>query len=519
MRRLLLPLLLSACASTPVAQTSPSRPVPEARAGSPTDRQRLPKLVVLVVVDQLGQAHLDQWGHLFQGGLARLTGPGAYRATGVYPHAVTETCPGHATLATGASPSVHGIVSNHFPLDGKPSYCLEAEPLPAQTIGDIARAGGAKVATVSIKDRGATLIAGQDASLVVWVDRKTGIEQTGSHAEHAPLSPPLVPTETWMAWAAEPWVLHDPDRMKGIEIADDQEHENDPGVGTTFPHASGDTTDGPAGLARRLMVTPVGGDYLTAAGLAAIERVPLGATDTPDFLSLSYSHFDGIGHAFTPLSLEGVDSLLRLDLQLADLFEGLDARVGAGQWTVVLSADHGTPMGVPHYVDLEPLGPRLDEALAAAGLPALRDASVTAISLQAGLTPQQRRASLSVARRVAGSIEGTVDVLDLNDPTGPFADAWRLNLYPGRNADFEVILAEGAIPMFRGMTRGTTHGSPRSYDTEVPVLAWGVGVKSGAGGRVDVRSVAPTVAALLGLAPPAQAEAPPLTAALSVPEP
>ena len=298
MRPLFSALLLSiACAGTPAAQSGPV--APEATAAAPT-KANPPRLVVYIVVDQLSQGHLDRWGHLLSEGLERLLGEDAFRATGVYPHAATETCPGHATLATGASPAVHGIVANHFTLDGKPAYCLDATPMPAESIGDSARREGRQVAALSIKDRGATLIGGSDPSLVVWFDRKAGQELTGSYQTPVPLTPPLVPQSTWMAWAGSAWELHAPEQMAALGIPDQQDHERDPGVGTTFPHPAGDLTTGPAGLAGRLMYTPAGGDYLTAAGLAAVDRLGLGQGTAPDLLGLSYSHFDGVGHAFTP---------------------------------------------------------------------------------------------------------------------------------------------------------------------------------------------------------------------------
>lgn len=508
---------LAACTGAATPAKAPEVAAPAAQAAQPAlaAARQGPPLVVLVVVDQLAQAHLDRLAGKLPGAFGRLTGPEAWQAVGVYAHSATETCPGHATIATGASPSVHGIVGNSFVLNGRMAYCLDAGPLPVQSIGDVVTAAGGKVASLSIKDRGATLVGGNKPTLVAWMNRRTGVEQTGTYAAPQPLQPPLVPTSDWVGWVTTPWTLANPQLVASLGIPDDQPHESDPGIGRTFPHTAPSASAGPAGVANLLMATPAGGEYLTAAALAAVDRAELGQDATPDLLSVSYSHFDGIGHTFTPASQESVDALIRLDQQLARLFAGLDERVGAGAWTVVLTADHGIPMQVPTYVDLEPLTLAIASELAGADLPPLAGRAGTAVYLNPGLPPDQRAASLAAVTRAAASVPGIAHVVDLANPTGPFAQAFVENRFEGRNPDFEIVLQEGAITSSSGRASGTTHGSPYPYDTRVPVLAWGQGIQPGQGGEVDMRDVAPTLAALLGAPPPKQATGTPLTAALA----
>jgi predicted AlkP superfamily pyrophosphatase or phosphodiesterase len=253
-------------------------------------------------------------------------------------------------------------------------------------------------------------------------------------------------------------------------------------------------------------MTPAGGDYVTAAALAALDRYGLGLGGPPDLLTLSYSHYDGIGHQFTPASLESIDALLRLDDQLQELMDGLDAHAGAGRWSLVLSADHGAPDGVPDYLDLSAVPAAITAALEAAGLPAPSAFVGAGLFLADGLDPEQRARSVEIARQVATQSRGVEDLIDMANPSGPFADAFRASAWAGRGPDLRLLLAPNAVPASADDHTGTTHGAPRPYDQNVPLLAWGVGVRAGQGETVDARQAAPTVAALLGVPAPSGAE-------------
>ena len=114
-------------------------------------------------------------------------------------------------------------------------------------------------------------------------------------------------------------------------------------------------------------------------------------------------------------------------------------------------------------------------------------------------------------------VDGVLDLVDLKHPTGAFAEAFRASYFPGRSPDARLLLADNAVPVYKKDPRGTTHGAPRPYDQQVPFLAVGAGVKAGQGGVVDVRQVAPTAAALLGVPAPDGAQAPAVAAALQAP--
>ena len=136
-----------------------------------------PTLVVLVVVDQLPVRLLDRARPLLVGGLAQLAnGDGSFRAVARYPYATTTTCPGHATIATGAAPSVHGIVGNEWYLgaEQRTVYCGDPVWLRVGGIGDQVIGAGGQVAAVSIKDRAALMLGGRQPTAAAWIDKTTG---------------------------------------------------------------------------------------------------------------------------------------------------------------------------------------------------------------------------------------------------------------------------------------------------------------------------------------------------------
>lgn len=501
MSRRIAPLFaLAACAG---AQAPPAPPV----GPPPAPPAAAPALVVLVVVDQLGTVHLDRSGAQLTGGFARLLAGPSWHGVAEHPHAKTETCPGHVTLATGASPSVHGIPANRFMVDGEKTYCGDLALMRVESIGDVFSAAGGRVVGLSLKDRAALFLAGHTPTLAAWIDAEGAlVERREAGADPVPVAPPLVPAAQVAGWLSAPWVPLDASVLGGQPAESDYEHDHDMGKG--FPKVpAAQALPDQGGTA--LKYTPAGGPYLTAAALAAVDRHGLGADATPDLLTVSYSHFDGIGHAHTPASQESVDALFRLDQDLGALMDGLDARVGAGRWTLVLTGDHGAPEGAPTYVDLESVPGTFSAALAAAGLPDTVTGDGHGFWLDPGLDAAGRADAVAVVRAAAVGIAGLEAVIAPGalEPDTPFADAYREGFVDGRSADIELLLAADHIALYPPYgPRGTDHGCPRPYDREVPLLAVGAGVAAGAG-RVDARTVAPSLAALAGLRPPAGATA------------
>lgn len=478
-----LALFVLACTHTP--------PVPAPEGSSPETAENAPDLAVLIVVDQLPVRLLEAAEPLYEHGLKRLLADDAARLTARYAHAITYTCPGHATISTGAAPSVSGIVSNDWYVpahDGEPGkhvYCGDPAFLRVGTLADRVHESGGKVVSVALKDRAAMMLGGTQADVLSFYDKKAG-------AFTAPLQE--VDTARWH----QPWEALHPGGYERLVGPDDDPNEADPGIGTTFPH--------PAPDARSLLFTPFAGEALVDAVLAGVDAGGIGQDATPDLLTLSFSQTDYIGHAFTSESWEALDGMVRLDRSIGRLMEALDERFGAENITYLLTSDHGASVAegavrVPPDAVVE----AADGALEAAGLASGVIVESPSLWLPPELTtdPEVRtRAAALVAEAVSAvpGIEGAY-AWRVTPPSGPHADAVSLSLDDERSGDVYVLRGANALFDYSGRGQGTSHGTPFAHDTEVPFLAAGARVKP-TRGTVDVRQVAPTVSALLGLDAP-----------------
>lgn len=472
---------------------------PEAATG-PAQQEALPerpRLVVWIVVDQLPERLLDRARPHVVGGLARLLGPEAWTGVAEYAHASTLTGPGHATLATGASPSVHGIVSNHW-YQGEESYnCADLDLLLAEPAADRVAAAGGRVVALSHKDRGAVFLGGGHARAVVQYDKDSG-RFVGAPWADLDLEP----------LRAEPWQPAHPELYASFG-PDDREVERGPD-GATFPHDIRDPG--------HFLYSTAAGTALVNAAIAGVDAEELGRDEIPDLLTLSFSHTDYVGHAYTSESWEALDALLGVDRDLGRLFDHLDQVVGEGRWTAVLSSDHGAAPDVSRRIEPSAVLALGEAALSALGHEGSLRAFEPYVALPSTITDPDAR--LTAAQAVAEAMAQAEGVAA--------AWAWRAGLpesvphgaavleaiHPERAGDVYLYLEEETLFTFRGHPTGTSHGSPWSYDRRVPLLLVGAGIQPGEGTEpVDVRQVAPTVAALLGVPPPAQAEQPPVWAA------
>lgn len=497
--------LLAGC--PPKGVVSPS----EAPQPSDVRAAKVPRLAVLIVVDQLPVRLLDAVRPQLQGGLARLTGPEAYNGVGRHAHAITFTCPGHATLSTGASPSVNGIVSNDWYAPAAPSaagepegtavYCGDPALIRVETLSDVVIARGGQVAALSLKDRGAIMIGGRNATASVWFDRA---------ALH--FTAPLEALDV-QPWFALEWTAIHPEFYATLG-PDDAPAEADPGLGLTFPHPAASTAP------KTFLFTPYAGDALTDAAIAAVDQLGLGTDDTPDLLGVSYSQTDYIGHAWTSESWEALDGMIRLDASIGRLLNHLDAKVGRDGYVVVLSSDHGSiPAAGATRIPVPAIPDAANKALAAAGFagnvvwedPGVwLPASARADDASRAKAARAVAAAIRAVPGIGGAWAWRVDGVD-----GPYADAVRASLDDERSGDVYVLLGPNALFDYPGSEgHGTSHGTPYDNDALVPVLAWGAPVEpANAPPQVDTRQIAPTIAAWIGMDPPAAAEQPVIQAA------
>ncbi|MFT5431376.1 MAG: putative AlkP superfamily pyrophosphatase or phosphodiesterase [Myxococcota bacterium] len=349
-------------------------------APPPPPTGEAPQLVVLLVADQLSYDLYDRYQRQFRFGLKTLRDGGTrYRAT--HDHGITETAPGHATLATGVHPARHGIPSNDWWGDERWVYAVEDDN--TLQVGDslvgrspeLLRRDGlgvwlqeahpdARVVTVSAKDRSAVLMAGRANADAYWFEPLRGRFVTSTHFRSE--YPGWVDRfheahrSTWLEERI--WVDEVPPRLKRLSRADTSRFEGN-GAQTFFPHraseeASNVDESGAAldGIAREQAffgwwaTTPMLDRATFEFALAAVEAGGLGADETPDLLALSVSQTDRVGHAYGPNSREQFDNLLRLDAELGDFLSELDRLVGEGRWVVAFTSDHGI-FPIPEYAN------------------------------------------------------------------------------------------------------------------------------------------------------------------------
>lgn len=330
-----------------------------------------PKLVLQITVDQfrgdLPTRYLDRLG---KGGIRYLLEKGTHYANAHYRHANTETAVGHATLFTGADPSRHGLIGNawidrstgelvynteddrHHLIgkDPKPHEGVSPRNLLASTIGDelvISNAGQSRVFSVSIKDRGA-IIPGGHAGKAFWYSKSTGdfVTSTYYYDEYPQWVKQWNQAKPADQYRGKTWeLLNDRSTYLAGEMDDRAYEANLPPLGRTFPHQYGDNKY----LYLILSLTPVGDELTLDFTKTLVENENVGQGDNVDFLAVSFSSTDYIGHMFGPSSLESEDNILRLDRILAELFEFVDKTVGLENTLIVLSADHGAPEA-PEYM-------------------------------------------------------------------------------------------------------------------------------------------------------------------------
>ena len=521
-----------------------------------------PRLVLQITVDGLRGDLLDRYVDNFgNSGFNYLRNNGVVYSNAHYLHANTETIVGHTTLATGATPAVHGMVGNvwYHADSGELGYNIEdAEaPLiptrehsveglqvdPAQkrarssgrsprgilvpTFSDtlrIASAGKAKIFGVSGKDRSAVAMAGKTGT-AYWYSTNNGDFQSSKYY--------LDQYPAWVrAWnsqrqaenlSGEQWQLLLDQTQYRLGHQDDRPYEVDlKGYGITFPHPFG-PVDHPL-FFTRVLVSPEGDRLLLDFAKTLIEPEQIGHDDETDYLSISFSAVDAVNHFFGPSSLENEDIILQLDRTLADLFQFIDKRVGLDNTLIVFSADHGMAEMPEYATELGYDASRLysDEVLALArkisgalfGSEALvKDffrpylyLDGDAISDKA-LDRQHIATAIADELAKASGIGGAIPAsrIALGELPGPAA-AVRHNHHPQRSGDVYIFQQPYWFMFDRGAV-AAMHGSPWGYDTHVPIIFAGHEINAAQVTRlVHPIDVAPTLSALLHMSPPAAAQ-------------
>ena len=525
------------------------------------------RLVVQITVDQLRGDIPARFAHRFvegePGGFRYLLEHGLVFANAHFAHATTFTALGHATLVTGGYTAQHGIAGNDWydPVRGKRVYAVEdpdasvlrkqhgihegSSPrnLTSTTLGDelVSASGGqSRVFAVSGKNRAAILTGGH-LGKAFWYWKDTGEFVTSDfYYDEYP---------AWVAkWnAARPanrfrntrWQLIDDPASYLFLGQDDRPFERSyKSLGRTFPHVL--NHEEPAAFYSQLRFTPMQDELVLEFAEALVRGEQLGTGEYPDYLSLSFSATDLIGHAFGPNSLEAEDNILRLDRTLARLFAFLDQQVGLDKTLVVLSSDHGI-CAAPEYSSSKGFDAgRLDPPALVADLNArLRrnfDIDIDLVAAfynpslyldlaalaRTGLpTADVERALVNELRAVPGiamAISRT-DLLRGAVPSDPIGQRVLRAFHPRRTG--HVVIVQEQLWYLHTVrdTYTAMHGSPYSYDTFVPIMFAGPGVPAGKVHRaVGPEDIAPTLAAYLGIQPPSGSMGRVLTEVLQTPE-
>ena len=514
-------------------------------SGSGLPRDEPPRLVVLLCVDQLFSEQLDRLDAWLDGGLARIWREGTVHRAAMLSYAATETGPGHATLATGCRPARHGLVGNayHDRVLGRGMYCVGDQG--AQPVTSAGRGEGSSVSPANLlvpgladrmrsvfpgshcvsiagKDRAAVSMGGRKGT-VLWWDRRDGGFATSTFygAELPPFASEW--NAAWMeragGWRWEADFPGDP-ALVGTH-ADDRPGEAPFGTqGWTFPYELPEGQEARSILAPAVFATPLIDEFTIELARSAVAAQGLGDDGEPDLLAIGLSGCDVVGHQYGPYSWEVTDLLLRVDDALAVLFDELDARVGAGNWIVALSSDHGV-LELPEALAARDVGARrIDREESAAVGRAAREALESAypgvdVGLaydgrtfvldpaavqDAGLDGAEVRATLA---RAAESVPWVGAAYTLEDLAGDGAvDGWiglyRAGFHPDRSEDV-VLRAEPWL--LGGMGRGTSHGSPYPYDRRIPLAFYGAGFEARRlHGPAASEDAVPTLLAVLGVA-------------------
>lgn len=534
-------LLVAAGCNHSDRRDEPSSATPPIDAGA---RSGL-RLVVVVTIDQLPTWTFERDKTLFTGGLKRLLESGIV-AEGELPYANTYTAPGHATIGTGAPPSVTGILANSwyrrdrasqvssvddpeasiFGLEGRPVVTgVSSRPLRVDGVADVlrrSRPGLSKSVSVSLKDRGAVLMLGRRPDLALWYeDALPGMTTSSFYASKLPDWVMRFNDELPVNTFARAWSPGDATMLARVTgIADDSPGEGKGSdFGRTFPHDLSRSADSRGAI----RLTPTGTELVLAAARAAVSGEALGHHAAPDLLGVSISSHDYAGHFWGQESWERLDLLLRLDLALGEFLDFLDREVGTGSYAVVLTSDHGANPMVELSAATGRRAYRVStlRLVQVAGSAAARvlgrgkwvvacDASTLYMSdAFRALPADDQRRTLDAIAKALGRVPGVAEVRTTAELAGdcerrPEGDALICRSITDESGELFVVPTRGSS-LSGGYQTGTSHGSPSREDRFVPVLVTAPGLAPATLEKpVSMLQVAPTVSALLGIdSPPA----------------
>lgn len=526
--------------------------------GKKPEKEKDIQLVVMIVIDQLRADMVSLMEHRFgSGGFRYLIDNGMWYKNARYEHATTLTAVGHATLFTGATPAEHGIVGNYWlnRKTGEVEKTAEGQnpfnpsqnvpgpmKLIGSTIGDelsLAFNRKSRVFGVSLKDRAAILPAGH-LGKAFWYNSKTGEFQT---SEFYYKNPP----QWFVSWNKlkkadqyknKSWELLKEKSSYMYGKNDDRPEEkpfNEPpeyNRSSVFPHSLAKYKG--EEYYRQLYFTPFADELTVDLACHIIEEEKLGRGAFTDMLTVSLSVTDMVGHIYGPCSLEYEDNLLHVDAALATLFKTIDESVGLNRTLIVLTADHATDLNPEYRRRLGMQAGRIDPADFKAAINetlkkkfnvkeekdfvmGFRNPSIyldpeAVKTLKADIREIESAAAEAVMGipGIAYAITRT-DMLRGNLPDTEMAGKLKFVFHPERSGHI-LILQEPFWFLYHVFDKDAAmHGAPYSYDTHVPILFTGPGIRKSEVYRlVRPRNIAATVALKLGIEAPSGSSGIPL---------
>jgi len=501
-----------------------------------------PKLIVGMVVDQMRWDYLYRYQDRYtNGGFKRVLREGFSCENTIIPYLPTYTAPGHTCVYTGSVPALHGIIGNYWYSKklGRNVYCTEDDSV--STVGTRSAAGKhsprnmwsstitdeLRMATnfrnktigIALKDRGSILPAGHTANAAYWFDNDGG--QWISSSFYMKELPAWVQQfnarklpDVYMKQGWKP--LYPIETYKQSTVDNKWYESNLPGEDNTFDHATETITNDKYNAFRH---TPFGNTLTFEMAKAAIEGEKLGSSGETDFLAVSFSSPDYIGHLFGPNSIEVEDAYLRFDRELSAFLSYLDQKVGKGNYLLFMTADHGAahipgfskehkmPAGVLDDADIKVhLNRLIEKDFGLKG--AIAQVINYQVYLNDSLLLQTKTDYTAIRKYIINELlkyPGINSAFELNISNAYLIpELLKMMVQNGYNqklsGDIQFIFKP---QWFDGWETGTTHGVWAPYDSHIPLLWFGWNIKPGKTNRqVYMTDIAPTLAAMLRIQMP-----------------
>jgi len=503
-----------------------------------------PKLVVGIMVDQMRWDYLYRYYDRYEsGGFKRMLNEGFSAENTHIDYTTTVTGIGHTTVYTGSVPALHGIAGNEFihQATGKVMYC--AGDTTVQTVGSTSKAGQmsprnlltttvtdelklatnfrSKVIGIALKDRGGILPAGHSANAAYWFDDLTGgwISSTYYMQDLPSWVKKLNARKLPEQYLRQDWKTLYPENTYLQSAADDNRYEGKYSGATTstLPLNTSEMMKKGVGIIRS---TPYGNSITLEMAKAAIENEDMGGGDVTDFLAVSFSSPDYIGHQLGPNSMEIEDVYLRLDRDMAELLSFLDKKLGKGNYTTFLTADHGVahnpnflndhniPAGFwPTREVLKSLNSELEKEFKVKEL--VLSFGSYQVTFNNQLIASEKLNEGEIRKFAVNYLKnqpGVVYAVDIDQvQTAAIPEVLKDKIVKAYNRErsgvIQIILKPGYYSGYSAT--GATHGSWNPYDSHIPLVFMGWGIKPGKTySHTGMTDIAATVAALLKIQMP-----------------